>query len=280
MYNAKVLPVMIASPSDVQEERDMVRQVVNEWNYTDSFHKQLVVLPVGWETHSSPELGVSPQDQINTRLVDRCDILVGVFWTRIGSPTESEMSGSVEEIKRHHASGKPVMLYFSDKPVAPASLDANQWEQLKQFKEWCQPLGLYEPFSSVSDLKEKFSRQFRLCLNENEHIRKQVQAFSSIANEVESGLNTVEFPDEAIQLLQGAVNGNGIVHQTNHLGGANFSGGEISVKTEGHGREDAKWRAAVKQLEDYSLIEERSLGSGIFFVTEQGYAAIERMSEN
>lgn len=280
MYSAKVLPVMIASPSDVQDERDAIREVVNEWNYTDSFHSQLVVLPVGWETHSSPELGISPQDQINERLVDRCDILVGIFWTKVGSPTSTEMSGTVEEIKRHHESGKPVMLYFSKKPVAPESIDAGQWKQVSEFKKWCEPLGLYQSFSSVDDLRQKFSKQFRLCINENEHVRKQIKKYSTIANEVEQGLQTVSFPEEAVQLLRGAVDGNGTVFKRDHLGGAIFQGGDFSIKTDGRGREDAKWRAAIQKLEDYNLIEERSFGSGHYFVTNEGFETIGHFGKN
>jgi hypothetical protein len=39
--------------------------------------------------------------------------LIGVFWTRVGTPTGIAESGTLEEIERVAAEGKLVMLYFS-----------------------------------------------------------------------------------------------------------------------------------------------------------------------
>ena len=35
-YDARVFKVMIASPGDVDAERQITRDVLNEWNYTHS----------------------------------------------------------------------------------------------------------------------------------------------------------------------------------------------------------------------------------------------------
>lgn len=86
-YTATVIPVMIASPSDVHETRAATRDILLEWNYIHSDATRLVLMPVGWETHSSPELGMSAQDLINERVLRDCDLLIGIFWTRIGTPT-------------------------------------------------------------------------------------------------------------------------------------------------------------------------------------------------
>lgn len=47
------------------------------------------------------------------QLVDKCDMAVGVFWTRLGTPTDLAASGTVEEIERLGQADKIVMLYFS-----------------------------------------------------------------------------------------------------------------------------------------------------------------------
>jgi hypothetical protein len=112
-YTATVLPVMIASPGDVREYRTVARDVISEWNHIHSETHKTVMLPVGWDTHSSPELGASPQDLINDRVLEDCDLLIGIFWTRLGSPTTRAPSGTVEEIQRHVRAGKPAMVYFS-----------------------------------------------------------------------------------------------------------------------------------------------------------------------
>ena len=92
------------------------------------------MLPVRWETHSSPELGAPPQAIINRQPADQCDFVVNVFSTRMGTPTENADSGTAEEIDRAGTAGKPVMLYFSNAPVPPAEIDTKQLERVRKFK--------------------------------------------------------------------------------------------------------------------------------------------------
>ena len=64
-YTATVIPVMIASPGDVAEERQVIREMIHEWNDINSARSKVMLTPIGWETHTSPELGVRPQKLIN-----------------------------------------------------------------------------------------------------------------------------------------------------------------------------------------------------------------------
>ena len=57
-YTATVIPVMIASPGDVAEERQVIREMIHEWNDINSARSKVMLTPIGWETHTSPELGV------------------------------------------------------------------------------------------------------------------------------------------------------------------------------------------------------------------------------
>ena len=148
-YQAKVFNVMIASPGDVGSERAIIRDVIYEWNAVHSQSRNIVLLPIGWETHSSPEMGNTAQEIINNQVLDKCDLLVGVFWTRIGTPTTEYASGTVEEIEKHIEVNKPAMLYFSSQPVALDMVEPEQYSQLKKFKDSCQSRGLYEGFDSL-----------------------------------------------------------------------------------------------------------------------------------
>lgn len=105
-YNATVYKVMIASPNDVSAERSIVREVLSEWNVVNADIRNQVLLPVGWETHSVPEMGDHPQAIINKQILHDCDLLVGVFWTRIGTATGTYASGTVEEIEEHIKAGR------------------------------------------------------------------------------------------------------------------------------------------------------------------------------
>ena len=117
-FEAIACNVMIASPGDVEVERNIVREVIHEWNAVNARMRRTVLLPVGWETHSSPLMGSHPQSIINWQVLKDSDLLIAVFWTRLGTPTQSAESGSVEEIEKHVAAGKPAMIYFSSAPVA------------------------------------------------------------------------------------------------------------------------------------------------------------------
>ena len=125
-FDATVVNVMIASPSDVATERQNIRDIVNGWNAVHAQDRHLVLLPCAWETHASPVMGNRPQAIINKQLLKQCDLLVAVFWTKLGSPTGEAVSGTVEEINEHVAGGKPAMIYFSDAPVRPDSVDDTQ----------------------------------------------------------------------------------------------------------------------------------------------------------
>ena len=85
-YQAMVYRVMIASPSDVPEERRAAVEVIEKWNADNSFTRRVVLEPVTWESHASPAIG-PPQDVINGQLLRHVDFLVAIFWSRLGTPT-------------------------------------------------------------------------------------------------------------------------------------------------------------------------------------------------
>jgi hypothetical protein len=81
-YESRVYRVLIASPSDVDTERDIAVSVIQEWNDLHSFTKKVTLLPLRWETHSAPLLGTRPQQIINKAIVDDSDGLPSFLWTR------------------------------------------------------------------------------------------------------------------------------------------------------------------------------------------------------
>lgn len=162
MYEAQVFQILIASPDDVQEERKILADVIYEWNSVNSRDRKTVLLPLRWETHGSPELGASVQTVINQQVVDHCDMAIGVFWTRLGTPTSAAESGTAEEIERVGAAGKHVMLYFSRAMVDPEQLDIAEYQRLKNFKVKTYPRGLLEHYGSITEFREKLTRQLSM----------------------------------------------------------------------------------------------------------------------
>src|SRR6476660_6408248 len=133
-FNSETYRVLIASPSDLPEERRAATDAINEWNVQQAAGEGAVLLPVKWETHAVPQSGQRPQEALNRQLVQECDILVGMFWTKLGTATGAAESGTVEEIDQFVAAAKPAMLYFSSRPIDPNKIDPKQHRKLRAFK--------------------------------------------------------------------------------------------------------------------------------------------------
>lgn len=261
---------MIASPGDVASERSIIREVVYEWNVVHSKARNIVLLPIGWESHSSPEMGRRPQDIINTQVLDKCDFLVGVFWTRIGTPTSSYASGTVEEIEKHIETGKPVMLYFSSQPVALDTVNLEQISALKEFKESCQSRGLYEGYDSHADFKEKFYRHLQLKLNEHPLFSGIRPDF--ISDIKESNTQIPSLSNEArILLKETSLDSYGHILHLRYIGGTDIqTNGKNFIQSQDR-REVAKWESALDELVQKELLIVRGSKGESFEITNLGY---------
>jgi Domain of unknown function (DUF4062) len=157
-FESQTYRVLIASPSDMAKERKAATEAVNDWNAQHAVAESIVLLLVKWETHATPKSGVRPQEAINYQLVRRCDILVGMFWTRFGSSTGVAESGTVEEIDQFVASGKPALLYFSNRPIDPNKIAVKQHKKLKAFKNATYKRALTGVFAGLNDLRQTLVR--------------------------------------------------------------------------------------------------------------------------
>lgn len=270
-YDAKVFNIMIASPGDVASERNIVREIIYEWNVVHSQTRKIVLLPVGWESHTSPETGKRAQEIINKQILDKCDLLVGVFWTRIGTSTGEYSSGTVEEIEKHIVAGKPAMLYFSDQPARLDSVNSEQYEKLKKFKASCQSRGLCQTYDSHSEFKEKFYHHLQIKVNDHEifHIDSKDTNNSTI---YQSETQIPPLSDEARVLLKEAsMDNHGTILYFRYMGGTDIqTNGKnlIPIQTPRH---VAQWEAALQELLNADLIVERGHKDEVFEVSSLGY---------
>lgn len=283
-FQATVIPVMIASPGDVSEERDVIRGVIHDWNDVNAEHTHTMLSAVGWETHSSPEMGARAQEIINTRVLKNCDLLIGVFWTRLGTPTGESLSGSVEEIEEHIQAGKPAMIYFSSKPVAPASIDLVQYEKVKEFQEKLKALGLIETYNDIQEFKDKLSRHLQLTLVRNEYLKGLIAppdlpvSVSSGPGVSVNGINVdYRLSPGARELLKAAASDQkGIIVKGYYLSGLMIRAGGRSFGGEG-GRESAKWESALDELELSNLVVARGDNGQMYELTHRGWQVADKV---
>ena len=169
-FSAEVLRVLIASPSDVHKERDQIENAIFQWNSLYAEETGIILLPSRWENDVTPTYhGADPQQVINEQLVRKCDILIGVFWTKLGTPTLNHTSGTLEELNIFIEQGKEVMVYFLDKDI-PRGINYQEVQKVEDYRSEYGKKGVYSPYDvskignhlyrKVNDYKRKNSENF------------------------------------------------------------------------------------------------------------------------
>ena len=167
MQAGLIVRTFIASPGDVLKERELARKVVAEWNAAHSLDRGAIVEAVMIETHAQTALGQHPQEIINRQLLDRCDFLIAIFWSKLGTPTNKEKSGTIHEIVGFADQKGPenVLLFFSKKDY-PADTNLDCLKELKQFQNEMQSRGLYIDYKDHHEFETKLRQQLEMRLNQ------------------------------------------------------------------------------------------------------------------
>ncbi|HKB57977.1 MAG TPA: hypothetical protein VKC51_10340 [Lacunisphaera sp.] len=266
---------MVASPADITEERQLVRDVINEWNSVNSGKTGIVLLPVGWEDSSAPEMGNRPQEILNQHVLKGADILVAIFWNRIGTPTGKKISGTVEEIEEHTKANKLAMVYF--RRDESTSADAVQKKDVTEYKKSLH--GLYGSYEKPID--------FRLLFRQ--HLDKHVNEHATFAEKRPTSDEDVSFareennfdPQEHLSadakklLFEISEDKNGLLLACETHDGFSITVNEREFVATDAPKEKAKWRRVIKELLDEELIEQRS--EEVFAITDKGYQAEDEM---
>lgn len=161
-----LLRVFLAAPGDIQEELAVVFDAINDWNDLHGPAHSAILKLVRWKTDCAPAAGDRPQAIINQQALDSSDILVGIFWSRFGSPTGVAESGTEEEIRRSIAAERRVMLYFSERPVPNDKLSAVQQRKIRRFKQEFKTKALYWTYPEIEAFGELFRRHLALAVQD------------------------------------------------------------------------------------------------------------------
>ena len=153
--------IFLSSPSDLEEERIAVEDVIRELNLTFGSRQNLILELIKWETHSAPGISItSPQDVINKDIGDDYDVFIGILWKKFGTPTETAGSGTEEEFLRafkrfqENKHSLQVLFYFKNAvPKSMKEIDANELLKIETFKnELSQKNVLYKEFDTCENL--------------------------------------------------------------------------------------------------------------------------------
>ncbi len=158
--NISIIQVFVASPGDVQEERNALQSIVNEVNQNIGSSLGIRLELVRWETNVTPGFGSDPQDVINKQIGDSYDIFIGILWARAGTPTSRAESGTLEEFEiayqKHQENPDSVdlLIYFKETPISISDIDVDQIGKIKKFRSSLgEKGGLYWTFDSLQDFE-------------------------------------------------------------------------------------------------------------------------------
>ena len=264
---------MVACPSDVTTGLSITSEAIARWNVSHSREKRVVLLPLSWRTHSSPEMGEPPQKILNKQLLEKSDLLVAIFWTRIGTATGDAESGTVEEIREHIKAGKPVMIYFCEKEASPHSLDLEQFAKLAAIRAEFQAQGLIDTYTRGDELRDKVERHLNDKVRDHPYF-KRADLVPEVLDFRSSTPPTLSH--EAKEFLDAAAQDNGDIRIFDTLRGKTFHAGKKVVCPQ-HPRDRARYEVVIDDLEKSGFVRS-AVGThrGILLeVTEAGYKYIE-----
>jgi len=177
MYEAIVVKVLIASPSDLDDERKTIKDAISEWNNFNSEDKKIIFVPIMWETHTASNLKDDIQSTINTQIVNNSDMIIALFWNKLGTKTKMYDSGTTEEIYRFLESDKLTSIYFSHQDLKQDSLNLNSFQRLKTFeKKLKDDKRFIQYFKNNIELKELIKTN--LSINYLKLLEKNFKSFS------------------------------------------------------------------------------------------------------
>jgi hypothetical protein len=166
--------ILLATPSDITEEQELVAELIDEWNVQHGDSAKARVEVMNWRTHAHPESGKRAQALINRQFADQADIVVAIFWRRLGSPTGKAPSGTVEEIERAQRRGKKVMVYFSQRQgMEKDSLDSREQARMERFKQRFRRNALYGTYGDVQEFETSLRKDLALVMREAIGIARQ-----------------------------------------------------------------------------------------------------------
>lgn len=283
--NAIVVNVMIASPGDVKEERKIVRDLIQKWNNIHSSTKRIVLQAIGWETHCFPEAGGHPQTIVNKQIVKKCDLLIGIFRKRIGTPTENAISGSVEEIDLFLKMKRPLMLYFMNDSQNQSIPQEEQYRLLLDFKNKIKRSVAYvESYSSLDEFRDKVNDQLAMMINNSEYFAYRIGQYAaneSTSTNPYSILDSLSSESKNI-LKEMAASSDGLL-RTVYLPLVRYTriltnGKDVVPKQATH-RERTRWLEALHELDSMGLIERESSISGAYRINSQGFEVSDKIPE-
>ena len=151
--------IFLASPSDVNDERRVVSDIISELNRTISPDLDVFIRLIRWED-MVPGVGKTAQQVILDQAdIESSDAFIEVLWNRFGTPTGQAASGTEEEFnlacKALRLHDRPrIMLYFCKRLSNLVMKDElEQKQRVVAFKEKITGQALFKEYESLEEFR-------------------------------------------------------------------------------------------------------------------------------
>ncbi|MCF6305597.1 MAG: DUF4062 domain-containing protein [Rhodobacteraceae bacterium] len=157
--------VFVSSPSDLNEERQVVQDVVKQVNKLRAHRSSVTLKTLTWEDDVVPSFGQKPQAIINDATKDQYDIFLGFMCSRFGTETDNAGSGTEEEFqiayeKKISAPTEiEVLFYFKDVRQSKTEIDVEQFAKVDKFRKSLELdyAGMYGKFETEDEFKTQIT---------------------------------------------------------------------------------------------------------------------------
>jgi DNA-binding winged helix-turn-helix (wHTH) protein len=179
------LRIFLGSPSDVQQERGIAYDVINDveeilkilkQHKLANFVKPLSAL--GWEK-VPPNYGVPNRVILDKFPIEESDIFIFILWERFGTPPRTSGAGGkyyssgteqefieAYELRRNNPNGRPIIMLY--RKTDDSSLQAKDTRQLRQFSRVRRFFEECEPGRKYSTLVYEFkANEFEIMLRKH-----------------------------------------------------------------------------------------------------------------
>jgi len=182
--NVRIYHVFLASPGDVNTERQHVRRFFDDYNRHTAHLWNAEFRVIDWENFATIGIG-RPQELITQQTLEKFKgslaLVVGIMAQRFGSPSGKAESGTEEEFnwakQCHEETGFPEIKWFFrriDKlelPTDSTQLMAavTQWTKVEAFRKRMQDMKdliFYTEYPGVAGFRNVFDQDLNLWLND------------------------------------------------------------------------------------------------------------------
>ncbi len=174
------IQVVLASPSDLIEERQMIKELVNSFNPLYMKYDICIDLRM-WENVTPGMNADGPQGVIDIDLgISQSDIFICLYWKRIGTLLPNEnVAGTEHELnlalESYHKRRKPdIKAFFKSYDT----VEDDETRKIQEISKRLQPLGLYTPFDNIDTLKEIINKILQV------EVMKRIQNMALVTPEI------------------------------------------------------------------------------------------------